>query len=170
MEIDRRIIKALSAERRIEILKSLSKRRKMPSELSRELNLAAPTILEHLSILEEAGLVSRIETGRKWIYYDLTEKGKVIIKPKYPVNFVLVLTLGIILSIAGLFRYFFNSATVFVAAAQTTATAGKATENATNVTTPIQYASQPDYLMIILLAVGAILIVVGIYKMVRRNS
>ena len=49
MEIDRKTLKALGAETRMDILKSLSNRRKTPSELSRELKLSPPTILEHLS-------------------------------------------------------------------------------------------------------------------------
>jgi DNA-binding transcriptional ArsR family regulator len=44
MEIDRKTLKALAADTRLDILKSLSKRRKMPSELSKELDLATSTV------------------------------------------------------------------------------------------------------------------------------
>ena len=96
MEIDRKTLKALSADTRLDILKSLSKRRKMPSELAKELNLATSTVIEHLDRLEEANLVKREETGHKWIYYSLTEKGESLIKPKVPVQFVLIICLSLI--------------------------------------------------------------------------
>jgi DNA-binding transcriptional ArsR family regulator len=101
MEIDRKTLKALAADTRLEILKSLSKRRKMPSELSKELKLATSTITEHLDRLEEADLIRREETGHKWIYYQLTEKGENLIRPKVPVQFILVLSVSVIIILAG---------------------------------------------------------------------
>jgi DNA-binding transcriptional ArsR family regulator len=101
MEIDRKTLKALAADTRLDILKSLSKRRKMPSELSKELDLAASTITEHLDRLEEAGLIRREETGHKWIYYQLTEKGESLVKPRVPIQFILVLSLSLLIITAG---------------------------------------------------------------------
>ena len=101
MEIDRKTLKALSSDTRLDILKSLTDRRKMPAELSRELDLAASTIIEHLDKLEKSGLVVKRETGRKWVYYELTVKGENLIRPKAPVQFILLLSLGLILVIAG---------------------------------------------------------------------
>ena len=101
MEIDRKTLKALAADTRLDILKSLSKRRKMPSELSKELDLAASTITEHLDRLEEAGLIRREETGHKWIYYQLTEKGESLVKPRVPIQFILVLGLSLLIITAG---------------------------------------------------------------------
>ena len=87
MEIDKKTIKALSSDSRVDILKSLVKRRKTPSELSKEMKLATSTIVEHLGYLEKANLVDKIKTGHKWIYYDLTRKGKsLVVKPKFPYN------------------------------------------------------------------------------------
>jgi len=96
MEIDRKTLKALAADTRLDILKCLGKRRKTPSELSKELNLATSTIIEHLTKLEEADLVRREETGHKWIYYALTSKGESLVKPRYPVNFIIVLSIAIL--------------------------------------------------------------------------
>jgi len=101
MEIDRKTLKALAADTRLDILKSLGKRRKMPSELSKELSLAPSTIIEHLNRLEEAGLVRREETGHKWIYYNLTEKGEGLVKPAIPIQFVIVLSISLIVIFAG---------------------------------------------------------------------
>ncbi len=106
MEIDRKTLKALSADTRLDILKSLGKRRKMPSELSKEMGLAASTVIEHLSRLEDAGLVRREETGHKWIYYNLTAKGESLIRPKVPMQFVIVLGLSVMI-VASVF--FFTS-------------------------------------------------------------
>jgi len=97
MEIDRKTLKALSADTRLDILKSLGKRRKMPSELSKEMGLAASPVIEHLSRLEDAGLVRREETGHKWIYYNLTAKGESLIRPKVPMQFVIVLGLSVMI-------------------------------------------------------------------------
>ncbi len=97
MEIDRKTLKALAADTRLDILKSLGKRRKTPSELSKELRLATSTVTEHLNKLEKASLIRREETGHKWIYYSLTKKGENLVKPKYPVQFVLVLSITIII-------------------------------------------------------------------------
>lgn len=108
MEIDRKTLKALAADTRLDILKSLGKRRKTPSELSKELNLATSTVVEHLNKLEEADLIKREETGHKWIYYNLTEKGSSLVKPKIPMNFVIVLSVCIIVFFAGLI-YYYNS-------------------------------------------------------------
>lgn len=109
MEIDRKTLKALAADTRLDILKSLGRRRKMPSELSKELDLAASTVTEHLDRLEEAGLVRREETGHKWIYYSLTEKGESLIKPRIPVQFVIVLSISIIVIAAGFVYVNYNS-------------------------------------------------------------
>lgn len=106
MEIDRKTLKALAADTRLDILKSLGKRRKTPSELAKELNLAASTIVEHLNRLEEADLIRREETGHKWIYYNLTEKGSALVKPRIPTNFVIILGICILVVCVGFFYYY----------------------------------------------------------------
>ncbi|MBU3904555.1 MAG: winged helix-turn-helix domain-containing protein [Nanoarchaeota archaeon] len=101
MEIDKKTIKLLSSDTRVNILKSLSRRRKTLTELASEFDLAKSTITEHLSKLEESNLIIKQETGRKWIYYELSSKGEKLIKPKTPTPFVILLTLGIIIIIFG---------------------------------------------------------------------
>lgn len=111
MEIDRKTLKALAADTRLDILKSLGRRRKTPSELSKELNLATSTVVEHLNKLEEADLIRREETGHKWIYYNLTDKGSSLVKPKIPMNFVIVISVCIIVFFAGLIYYNYTTFT-----------------------------------------------------------
>jgi len=78
-EIPAKNAKALMNKTRITILKILSNRRYTPSELSKILGLTKPTILYHLSILESAGYVKKINS-RKWTYYELTDLGLLILK------------------------------------------------------------------------------------------
>jgi len=101
MELDRITIKSLSSETRIDILKSLARRRKMPAELSKEFGMAASTISEHLKNLEQSRLIQKKETGHKWIYYELTEKGNTLVKPQYTPQFVVVLVLGGLIFLSG---------------------------------------------------------------------
>jgi len=76
MELSKKELKILLCDSRIKILKSLKERRKTVAELSRELNLSKSTIHEHLAKLMEIGFVERkTNPNRKWVYYELTEKG-----------------------------------------------------------------------------------------------
>ena len=81
MELSKKDLKTLLCDSRIKILKSLKERRKTVAELSRELNLSKSTIHEHLMKLMEIGFVERKNnTNRKWVYYELTEKGHRFLK------------------------------------------------------------------------------------------
>jgi len=160
MEIDRKTLKALAADTRISILKSLSNRRKTPSELSRELSLATSTVVEHLNKLEEADLVKREETGHKWIYYNLTEKGGNLIRPRFSTQFVLVLALGLMFVFGGVVRYFTYSAEVF-AMPLAAPTAGEA------VKTVQESLPTFDWLFATLLIVGIILVIISLVIKVK---
>ncbi|MGC9005553.1 MAG: ArsR/SmtB family transcription factor, partial [Candidatus Micrarchaeia archaeon] len=59
--VDRELLRAIGADTRIRILKSLYERRKTQSELAAQMKISAPTVLEHVEKLEKAGLVKRIE-------------------------------------------------------------------------------------------------------------
>ncbi len=80
--LDTKSLKALSSEARAGILKALDRKRMTVSDLSRELNLAKPTLLEHLTKLESTNLVRKEDEGRKWIYYSLSRKGRSILHPE----------------------------------------------------------------------------------------
>lgn len=81
MELSKKELKTLLCDSRIKILKSLKERRKTIAELSRELNLSKSTIHEHLAKLMEIGFVERkTNPNRKWVYYELTEKGHSFLK------------------------------------------------------------------------------------------
>ncbi len=181
MEIDKTVIKALAAERRVEILKSLAKRRKMPSELSKELGLATSTVIEHLHILENAELIERKETGRKWVYYELTFKGESLIKPKIPVQFIITLCLGIIFVFSSIVRYFTTTEkfagqatrapTLIVPTSLPAAGAVAENVNITNNITQIPIVqSSPDYIVPLILVVGIFLILISVFKIVTKKN
>jgi hypothetical protein len=46
-------------------------------------------------------LIRREETGHKWIYYQLTEKGESLVRPRIPIQFVLVLSISLLIITAG---------------------------------------------------------------------
>ena len=105
MELDRSTIKAISAETRLKILKTLAKQKKMPSELSREIGISPSTVVGHLQNLESAGLVQRVETGHKWVYYAPTDKGRNLLQPRVPLQLALTLVLGAVMSLFGFLKY-----------------------------------------------------------------
>ena len=73
----------------------------MPAELAKEFGMAASTVSEHLKNLEDSKLIVKKETGHKWIYYELTEKGNTLVKPQYTPQFAVVLVLGGLIFLAG---------------------------------------------------------------------
>ncbi len=74
--IDFATIKALASKTRLGIVKKLQEHRFTQSELSRIFDISIPTAKEHLDVLENVQLIRKMEEGRKWKYYALTEKGK----------------------------------------------------------------------------------------------
>ncbi|MCX8205702.1 MAG: winged helix-turn-helix domain-containing protein [Candidatus Micrarchaeota archaeon] len=101
VRIDRELLRAIGADTRIEMLKLLTKGRHTPTMLSEKMGLSTPTVLEHLDKLMEAGLVKRIDEGRKWKYYALTEKGESLVggRPDVPVRAFIMLAVGVLLLI-----------------------------------------------------------------------
>jgi DNA-binding transcriptional ArsR family regulator len=94
--LDRKAFGALAVDSRVKILKALSERRKMLTELSAELKLSASSTKEHLDTLVEAGLIEKFDEGHKWKYYSLTKKGSGIITPGREIRVWVVLGLSII--------------------------------------------------------------------------
>lgn len=81
--VDRETLKALGADTRVEILKSLGLRRKTQAELAEELGIKPPSVKEHLERLASAGLVqlAASDAERKWKYFELTPKGNALVQP-----------------------------------------------------------------------------------------
>ena len=81
--LDMHMFKALASETRLDILKTLDGRKLCLNEICDKINLNKATLHEHLSKLNEAGLVKRKERmGHKWVYYTLTWKGESLLHPE----------------------------------------------------------------------------------------
>src|SRR3989338_1394850 len=99
--INRDVLKAIGADTRVDILKALVARQKTQSEIASELKLSVPTVLEHLDHLAQAGLVEKLEEGRKWKYYRLTDTGRKIIGGSR-INVMLILS-ATVFALVGVF-------------------------------------------------------------------
>ena len=106
--LDKKTFKTLASETRVNILKSLDRRRKTLSELSKELKLSVSTVKEHMDSLIDAELVKLKDDGHKWKYYELTRKGYRILHPGETKIWILlsVSALGVIYTFYDMFRKF----------------------------------------------------------------
>lgn len=111
--LDRKILRALSSDTRINILKSLNIRPMTVSELSRILNLPKSTIHENLEKLIDAGLVKKRKSeGRKRVYYELTEKGRRLLL-SHKTRIILLLSSAASF-ICGIIAVYFSIKTIFI--------------------------------------------------------
>jgi DNA-binding transcriptional ArsR family regulator len=99
--LDRESFKSLASETRVSIMKSLDRRRKMLTELARELGMSPSTVKEHMDNLCSAGLTEQIDEGHKWKYYELTRKGSNVLHPEYTKIWILLSVSA--LAIVGIF-------------------------------------------------------------------
>ena len=109
--LDQESFRALASDVRVGILKRLDVRRETVTDLSSLLELSKPTLLEHLEKLQAAGLVKRIDEGRKWIYYELSDKGRKILHPER-VAITLALGTAVALALIGAVYVWFASAAI----------------------------------------------------------
>ncbi|MBI4361482.1 winged helix-turn-helix transcriptional regulator [Candidatus Micrarchaeota archaeon] len=101
VELDANAFKALSSERRVEILKALSKKPRSLTSLAHELKLSVQATDEHLRKLESAGLVQKSKHA-KWTYYALDAKGAALLAPNRQPVYVLLSISILLLAAAGL--------------------------------------------------------------------
>ncbi len=66
------VMKALSDENRVKILKLLQGRSLCVCEIRVALHIAQPTVSKHLKILERAGLVRHVRDGL-WVNYEIAD-------------------------------------------------------------------------------------------------
>jgi len=172
MEIDKQTIKALSADARVNILKMLKENRRIAADISKEIGLAPSTVNEHLKMMENAGLVRKNDTGHKWIYYDITEKGKSMVTPKMPISIILTLSLGIGLALFGGAGFFAENMLYSTgdAAAQAVQKAAEITSASGAAQSAGSLAAAPatNWLPLLILAIGLVLVVYGFIKMRRK--
>ena len=128
--LDQESFKALASDVRVGILKHLDVRRETVTDLSNLMTLSKPTLLEHLEKLQSAGLVKRVDEGRKWIYYKLSDKGRKILHPE---RVAITLVLGIAVALAAIGAFLVISAGL----------GGLVTAPAFNGSAPARAASSP---------------------------
>jgi len=162
IRLDKETFKALASTTRIDVLKLLAQRRHMQSELAASLGFSVPTVKEHLSALEKAGLIERHEEGRKWKYYSLTKKGKGVLNPE-EMKIWIVLGMLVFSVVGGLFT---AVQTVFTAGTAKMAMQAEAMElEAVRAVPP---PPEPQFSLPIFFAVVTIvLVMVLIYFLVR---
>lgn len=99
--VDREVLKVLSTETRMDILKILSEGKRNPSFVAKKLGKSDATIVEHMKVMEKAGLVKKLEApGKKWVFYSLTERGRGIVSSKSR-RLVIILSTSLVGVIAG---------------------------------------------------------------------
>ena len=99
--VDREVLKVLSTDTRMDILKILAEGKRNPSFVAKKLKKSDATIVEHLKVMESAGLVKKTTApGKKWVFYSLTERGVGIVSSKSR-RLVIILSSSIIGVIAG---------------------------------------------------------------------
>ncbi len=104
--LDKKTFRALSSDTRINILKALKSKRMNVSEISRELGINKSAVLNHLNKMGEADLVHRVESENQFVYYELTEKGKRILKSELRVKIILsIAAVSFLLGGIQIYRY-----------------------------------------------------------------
>ncbi len=88
---------------RVKILNLLRSRPMTQSEIARALDLAKPTVKVHLDRLEREGLVARVESGRKWVYYKLTAEGARAVELRVA-KLIVTLSAAMVSFLAGIYR------------------------------------------------------------------
>ena len=163
--LDKRTIRALSADSRQTIMKMLAKRPYTASEIAKATGKHVTTMTEHLDTLESSGLIRKKDSTNKWVYYELTEKGEHLFKPKF-YSWVVVLSLSVVFLFTGLLRLFefdntkTQAAPVLGSAPAMTSAAQRTTDAMQNTA----YTVPLDYLAYLLVALGLIGFVYLVYR------
>lgn len=83
LTLDMNTFKALASNTRLDILRSLDGKKMNLNDICKATNLNKATLHEHLTKLNEAGLIKKNEReGHKWVYYKLTWKGEGLLHPE----------------------------------------------------------------------------------------
>jgi len=81
--LDMSTFKALASDTRLDILRALDGKKMGLKDIGQATKLNKATLHEHLTKLNNAGLVKRKEReGHKWVYYKLTWKGECLLHPE----------------------------------------------------------------------------------------
>ncbi|MFP4116816.1 MAG: winged helix-turn-helix domain-containing protein [Candidatus Aenigmatarchaeota archaeon] len=165
LRLNEETAKVLSSDTRKEIIKLLDERNMTVTELSRKLDLSKSTVHEHLNKLLDAKFVNKLdEEGKKWVYYELTKKGKDVVgnRVKQVLLFASSAVAGVI-GIQQLYSYFETGYQM-----KESADPGTMTEEATGVAETTAEATSGNIHLaaaVILFAVVAVLLLYYYKKM-----
>jgi DNA-binding transcriptional ArsR family regulator len=96
------VFEALASEERISILKLLDQNKQMTgTDVANVLSISKSSAFKQLNRLARAGLVERMDEGRKWIYYRNTSKAERLLHPE-DVTITLVLSSAVAAIVVGL--------------------------------------------------------------------
>jgi len=112
--VDREVLRVLSADTRMDILKILSSGGRTPSFVAKKLKKSDATIVEHLQTLENAGLVKKtVSPRKKWVFYSLTERGHGIVSSKSRRLVIILATslIGMVLGVGSFASYMYTAGT-----------------------------------------------------------
>ncbi len=164
--LDQESFKALASEVRVDILKKLDERRQTVTDLSGLLALSKPTLLEHLEKLQAAGLVKRVDEGRKWIYYELSQKGRKLLHPER-VAIVLALSSAAVLTAIGVVSFFASALGLIASPAM--APGGNQTAGQLTPPAAATFAGSPVVLLSLGLAAAAGVVALVLYFVGQRR-
>lgn len=174
--LDREAFKVLASDTRVSILKSLHRRRKTLTELSRQFGMSPSTIKEHMDSLSRAELVVQKDEGHKWKYYELTGRGRNIVVPS-DTRILVVLAasiIGIFATVFDLARASFQSVSrgaegLSQAIPAAAPVADKGVESGAEVLPVIAQTAFP-YLHAILIVLFAVMLTMGISLKYRARQ
>ena len=112
--LDKRIIRALASEMRIDILRKIDSGSMTLSKLTDDLNISKSTVHEHLTILIESGLVKKVNRDNKWVYYELTGKGTEILHPHKMTKIIVLLSSAILSFVVGIVGLYWFVRSIFI--------------------------------------------------------
>jgi DNA-binding transcriptional ArsR family regulator len=166
--IDRDVLKVLSADTRMDILKLLNEGARTPSYLGKHLNKTDPTIIEHLDIMVKTGLVKKIEQpGKKWIFYTLTDRGKGIISSKSR-RLVIIISTSLLILAGGILSMSYFPQQLGTFARETQVSSAVSEGKGFVASTPV--SNYLFYLGIILITISLIGIIFYFYKKSKARS
>ena len=175
--LDKTSFMALASESRVAVLKKLDERKMTVSELAKELEKSKPAVLKHVTKLVEAGLVKKIDDERKWVYYQLTMRGKHVLHPER-VKITLLLStsfLSLMGAIFMLWRYFTEKVRFYPAGEGNSLTYGDAVnetirQKGEHVTTLVTYNTEFIQISLVLSIIALALCAVALYLWYTKDK
>jgi DNA-binding transcriptional ArsR family regulator len=122
IQLYKRDLSVLSSSTRLKILKTISNKSMVPSDIAIEIGKSQPTVIEHLNTLIANSYVIKLSTkNKKYTFYTLSEKGKDVVSSQKRIRLILYSAILLVI-LGGVFSIFSytTSMSTFAAASSTT--------------------------------------------------